>query len=145
MGNWLSWHDQKYPNNPIPPDAPQITATDLLNRTIFYKVGHHASHNATLCDLGLELMTSPHLTAMIPVVEETAKEQKSKNNPGGWAMPYGDLYARLNVKTRSRVLRGDGRINDEAKTFKASPGLFDLAYAPGSDPLWVEITTPPKA
>ena len=145
VGNWLSWHDQKYPNNPIPPDAPQITATDLLNRTIFYKVGHHASHNATLRDLGLELMTSPHLTAMIPVVEETAKEQKSKNNPGGWAMPYGDLYARLNVKTRSRVLRGDGRINDEAKTFKASPGLFDLAYAPGSDPLWVEITTPPKA
>ena len=29
-------------------------SADLLHRTIFYKVGHHGSHNATLRERGLE-------------------------------------------------------------------------------------------
>jgi hypothetical protein len=37
-GNWISWKDGDQ----------TITATDLLDRTVVYKVGHHGSHNATL-------------------------------------------------------------------------------------------------
>ena len=30
--------------------GPGVTTDDLLARTVFYKVGHHASHNATLVE-----------------------------------------------------------------------------------------------
>ena len=33
-----------------------MTATDLLGRTVFYKVGHHGSHNATMNKGGLQDM-----------------------------------------------------------------------------------------
>lgn len=96
VGNWLSWHDRPY-------GEPPVTAEALLNRAVFYKVGHHASHNATLRDRGLELMTSGDLVAMIPVVETIARKQ----GRSGWNMPYPPLLARLKELTRDRVIRGD--------------------------------------
>ena len=39
---------------------------DLLARAVFYKVGHHGSHNATLLQ-AFEKMNHPDLTALIPV------------------------------------------------------------------------------
>lgn len=140
VGNWLSWHDQKYPAKPDTPDTPQESAEQILNRVVFYKVGHHASHNATAREKGLELMLSPDLVAMIPVVEAVAKEQKTKNNVDGWAMPYGDLYARLKDKTRQRIVRGDGDVQAESAAFAAAGGRFTLHYADGTvEPLWVEV------
>ena len=38
-------------------DGKPVTGPDLLARTVYYKVGHHGSHNATLREQGLELMT----------------------------------------------------------------------------------------
>ena len=72
-------------------------AADLLARTVLYKVGHHGSHNATLRDLGLELMTSRELTAMLPVDRPTAKKMD-------WKMPFPTLYRRLREKTAGRIL-----------------------------------------
>jgi hypothetical protein len=43
-----------------------MTGPDLLKRAIFYKVGHHGSHNATLKEKGLEEMERLRV-AMIPV------------------------------------------------------------------------------
>ena len=90
-----------------------MTADDLLRRTILYKVGHHASHNATGrrdstetspehplgVPFGLELMDD--IVAMIPVDREAAQ----KNRP--WEMPYTPLYQRLRERARRRVLRSD--------------------------------------
>ena len=135
VGNWLSWHDQTYPPKPAKPGDPTVSATDLLNRTVLYKVGHHGSHNATAKALGLELMTSPHLAAMIPVVEAVAREQKSSTNPLGWAMPYGDLNARLKERTGGRIVRGDGDVKAEALAFANSR----FTYA-SPEPLYVELT-----
>lgn len=140
VGNWLSWHDQKYPAKPDKPETVQETAEQILARVVFYKVGHHASHNATARDKGLEMMLSPDLVAMIPVVEAVAKEQKTKNNPDGWAMPYGDLYKRLKEKTRERIVRGDGDPAGEAKAFAVAGGRFGLAYHGSDQPLWAEVT-----
>ncbi len=53
-GSWLSWA-----NTPA--------GIDLLKRTVFYKVGHHGSNNATLISGGLDRMISPDLVAMLPV------------------------------------------------------------------------------
>jgi len=141
VGNWLSWHDQRYPAKPAKAADPTVSAEDLLARTVLYKVGHHGSHNATARAKGLELMTSPHLVAMIPVVVETAQEQKTRHNEEGWAMPYGDLHKRLKEKTRDRIVQGDGPPTDEAARFTAAGSIFTPAYADATaDPLWVELS-----
>jgi hypothetical protein len=139
VGNWLSWGDQTYPADDAK-DGPRLTIDELLSRVIFYKVGHHASHNATLRDRGLELMTDPDLCAMIPVVEKTAHEQKTKTAPNGWAKPYANLYKRLEERTGGRILRGDGDVVAEKSKFERS--MFDLSYGSSfkeGDPLWVEL------
>jgi hypothetical protein len=157
VGNWLSWHDQTYPSKRGAKSEGGESATDILSRVVLYKVGHHGSHNATAKELGLELMTSPHLAAMIPVVEDVAAEQTNRSNPDGWAMPYDNLYARLKSKTSLRIVRGDDRLlvqdGNEAEmaelakrqadldaAFKTS--IFDLNYDKDNpaDPLWVSLT-----
>lgn len=111
VGNWLSWHDQPYPENDEKNHAAvgevgKVTAESLLNRTILYKVGHHASHNATLSAQGLEMMTHSDLVAMIPVVSAVSDTKK------GWHMPYVPLLKKLVEKTKGRVLRGDCTVGD---------------------------------
>ncbi|HVZ19268.1 MAG TPA: hypothetical protein VG897_19265 [Terriglobales bacterium] len=140
VGNWESWADQTYPESDDR-GSKQLSIDKLLERTIFYKVGHHASHNATLRERGLELMTDTRLCAMIPVVEKTAHEQKTKSSPKGWAMPYADLYTRLGERTDGRIVRGDGDPAEERKAFKGSD--FEIGYGAefaSGDPLWVELS-----
>lgn len=138
VGNWESWQQLSWPAGASTPDAPAITADDLLRRTVLYKVGHHGSHNATLRANGLEKMTSPDLVALIPVNEEMAKKKR-------WKMPFASLYERLKTRTRGRVIRVDhGRLpRKEARKY----GLSDDAWAAyeariredtGPDPLWIE-------
>lgn len=109
VGNWLSWHEL--------PSVDGVTAESLLNRTVLYKVGHHGSHNATLKDKGLKMMTSTsRLVAMIPVDEGEAKKPKGRNK-NGWAMPYDKLLDDLRVRTQGRILRADQEPEPSEKTF----------------------------
>jgi hypothetical protein len=88
IGNWASWQDLSFSVKDAEGKTAVVTSADLLQRTVFYKVGHHASHNATLRLEGLELMKSPDLVAMIPVNEQTARAKRwnrGKNTPGGGA------------------------------------------------------------
>jgi hypothetical protein len=103
VGNWLSWDLCEFSVPDAEGRTRRVSAADLLGRTVLYKVGHHASHNATLKEKGLERMTSKRLVAMIPVDEATAKKQ-GKN---GWSMPFPALLRALNERTRGRVLRAD--------------------------------------
>lgn len=112
IGNWISW-TETVDENSVEPKLKwmvkegtrmrEVRAADLLQRTVFYKVGHHASHNATGRKNGLELMNSGELAAMIPVDEAVAKKQGKK----GWKMPAKDLYTRLMEKTKGRIIRVD--------------------------------------
>lgn len=92
VGNWLSWETLEWQTAAGP-----VRAADLLARTALYKVGHHGSHNATLREKGLELMTSPDLVAMIPVNRVMARKQE-------WNMPLPSLLRRLEERTRGRIL-----------------------------------------
>ena len=65
VGNWESWQSWT---------CGQVTGPDLLKRTIFYKVGHHGSHNATLKGHGVEEMDALK-AAIIPVDEVEAKKK----------------------------------------------------------------------
>jgi hypothetical protein len=103
VGSWLSWRELSW-SIKTGHNADEIVRTaDLLRRTVFYKVGHHASYNATLKKYGLELMTSPDLVAAIPVDEIFARARK----PKPWDMPASALYRRLLEKTKGRLLRSD--------------------------------------
>jgi beta-lactamase superfamily II metal-dependent hydrolase len=98
VGNWLSWHELGKDGS---------LAESLLRRTVLYKVGHHASHNATLKALGLKLMTdTDRLVAMIPVDEAEAHKPKGRKKDG-WDMPYGKLLKDLEARTQGRVFRSD--------------------------------------
>ncbi len=103
VGSWRSWHQPEPLTWSSGGDT--VTIRDLLQRTVFYKVGHHGSHNATLRELGLEMM-APELVAMIPVDEEMAKKPKG-GNPDGWNMPFRPLLQALGEKTGGRVIRLD--------------------------------------
>jgi len=116
-GNWLSWQDLKWSM----PDGKTVTGPNLLARTIFYKVGHHGSHNATLRAKGLELMVNDALIAMVPVNHDMAVKKR-------WGMmPLPDLMSRLEEKTFGRLLRIDDKVNATADLAMLKPAETDEA------------------
>jgi hypothetical protein len=126
VGNWLSWHDLTWQV-----DGRAVTASELLGRTVFYKVGHHGSHNATLRDKGLELMVSPELVAFIPVDHAMAVQK-------GWnQMPLPSLVRALTEKTQGRLLQADQTYNPGT-----SPGSQAFAKALIQTDLYFEYTIP---
>lgn len=100
-GNWRSWTDISWA-------APlSVNKTEsLLNNTIFYKVGHHASHNATFKP-AFDRMLHPDLMAMIPV-DQTDPNITKPTNP--WQMPAPNLYKALKKQTKHRIIRMDDGI-----------------------------------
>ena len=112
VGNWLSWQNVKWTVNGSEKSGP-----GLLGRTIFYKVGHHGSHNATLRELGLEKMKSLKL-AFVPVDHEMAVKKRWNQ------MPLNELMERLNVITEERVVRIDEEIPEKLKNIMVPDKLF---------------------
>jgi hypothetical protein len=100
VGSWKSWAKVTFD---VPDRAKPLPAHDLLSRTVFYKVAHHCSHNATLRQGGLEIMGRDDLVAFIPLDEATAKKQGKK----GWEMPAPPLYEALTRKAAGRVVISD--------------------------------------
>jgi hypothetical protein len=98
-GNWISW-----PTGTWHVGDTEITARELLSRCVFYKVGHHGSHNATLKGQpeddypNLEwLGTGRYLdefTAMIPANSEWAR---GKRHP--WNHPLPAIARALRQRT----------------------------------------------
>lgn len=145
VGSWLSWRDLAWGKRP------RVTTRDLFARTVLYKVGHHASHNATLRrdaqgnDYGLELMPGP-LVAFIPVDHAAASKLR------GWDMPAHNLYQALLRKAPRRVLRAD-EAPDAAvppKKDRAVPGCRGLRWrrsaatkADGEGPLYYDLFLQP--
>jgi hypothetical protein len=101
LGNWLSWDDYtfKVKENGAKRD---VTAADLLAHTVFYKVGHHSSFNATMKAKGLERMRRDDLVAMIPLDSTTAEHKWEKTS---W--PAEKVYDALCERTVGRVVRSD--------------------------------------
>jgi glyoxylase-like metal-dependent hydrolase (beta-lactamase superfamily II) len=96
VGNWMSWESLTWTEQRRG-RAKSTTMENLFERTVLYKVGHHGSHNATMRTQGLELMKSEELVAMVPVDRRTAKKLK-------WNMPFPSLWARLEARTKGRII-----------------------------------------
>jgi len=113
-GNWLSWHapGMKWTFREGA-TLKEKTADQLLAETVFYKVGHHSSHNATAKAKGLEMMRrETELTAFIPVDRAVALGRNPKDS---WQMPARPLYLRLLQKCQGRVVRSDLGWAEDAK------------------------------
>lgn len=100
FGSWASWHNLKWPERDQSSEAATAKhlTEDLLNRTVFYKVAHHLSHNGTAKRLGLELMKHPGLAAMATLDYDTIND--------GWTrtMPNRAIIDELLVKTKGRLM-----------------------------------------
>jgi hypothetical protein len=94
-GNWLSWENAKFEDK-------DTTIDGLLERTAFYKAGHHGSHNSTL-KAAFEKINNEELVVMIPVDKNDPNIKKKD----GWKMPASKLFQRFKEKSQFRVLRMD--------------------------------------
>jgi len=128
LGNWQTWDGSPEPGTEgstndqankslksrkidFPPegnDSPMTDSVDLLKRTVFYKVGHHSSHNATT-RAGLMVMNTDEKISkeqkLVAVVPVESREAAGKHP--GWNMPDAELYTALLEKTEGKVLRAD--------------------------------------
>jgi len=102
-GSWASWQNVKWPIDLSHLDGedkkPKKTlAEDLLNRTVFYKVAHHISHNGTAKRVGLEMMKHPDLMAMATLDYDIISD--------GWksTMPNGAIIDELVKRTKGRLM-----------------------------------------
>ncbi len=144
IGNWLSWHDRVYTTT----DGRELTATQLLARTVLYKVGHHGSHNATLRTQGFELMTHPDLVAMLPV------EAEGVTRLGYGQMPLKSLVDALHDHTHGRILRVDqpwpgGKAPAEWTRQRARAGQSKRTLKVGKEkiterPCYLEVVIPDR-
>ncbi len=116
VGNWLSWQERSWPVG-----GKTVTGPDLLKRTIFYKVGHHGSHNATLREKGLEQMERLRV-AMIPVDEVMAGKK-------GWNhMPLKELVTALGKQAKGAVLRVDKKAPDTSEHVVEDKLFFEVTF-----------------
>lgn len=130
IGNWLSWQTVAWTT-----DGAAVTGPDLLARTVYLKVGHHGSENATPDAKGLELMVHPDLSAFVPVNAADALKV-------GWSkMPFSSILDRLIEKTSGRTIRADDKWLSTPKPGPAAPApsgsLKAIRHKPG---LWVEVS-----
>lgn len=116
-GSWISWDDEMFGDR----FGSQLKARDLLGRAVFYKVGHHGSHNATLkgktgsnypnLDWFAQGNFADHFVAMIPANPEWAK---SKSKP--WMHPLPSIEKALLKKAKGRVFRADQAHKPQKRT-----------------------------
>lgn len=141
-GNWRSWAEEAFDD-----DGEEVTARDLLRRTVLYKVGHHGSHNATLN--GKEDSRQPSLgwmaggrhatefVAMITAVERWA-HQKPKPD---WNHPLPAIKEALLGKCGGRVLQTDSPMPD--KPDKGAAGWQAFVDRVTETPLYFDLRIDP--
>jgi hypothetical protein len=142
-GNWRSWQDVEIALGGA--DAGMRTGPYLLSRTIFYKVGHHGSGNATLRERGLERMDGRRLVAFNPTDADLAGRLGWRN------FPAQALTEALEARTSGRYIQSDAGwiLSGQPAPFRtggalAAPprtGAFKAARVDGQDLMigWVEI------
>jgi hypothetical protein len=136
VGNWLTWRSYTWSVPGADGQNREVKADELLKRTVFYKVAHHGSENATLSIDGLERMRDPQLVAMIPVDEAMASHK-------GWRMPFGPLLTALKSRTAGRVIRADTGLPTRAEAAALSDAeweAFNQAAVADPNGLYIDYT-----
>jgi hypothetical protein len=135
IGNWISWPQVNFDH----PDGRKLSGLDLINRTGFYKVGHHGSANATQSGSsdypgGLEAMDAKALKAFIPTDESMAKAVK-------WgAIPAPKLLKRL-VEMTGGAMGPAGVPTDAGRVIRADQ-VDAYVKSMGPKPDWLQELGP---
>ncbi len=108
-----------------------VTVEDLMARTVFYKMGHHGSHNATPNTRGVDKLSNPHLHSMIPVDEAKAKRFAWND------IPYKELVPRFGGRTIPHIRSDkatDASIAEAQRLTDANPMPSGAVVAWSKDP-----------
>lgn len=137
-GSWESWHEiekwkSKEPNG-------KHFAEDLLNRTIFYKVGHHLSYNGTALQKGIMMMESEEFAAMATL--------DRKRISLGWksTMPNTLLLQEIIKRSKGKFfIMNEAEIDDGPSKTLNPLSLKNKAYTTeakpdGSGPYYIQYT-----
>jgi len=119
VGNWRSWLKLKWEL-----DGRTVTGPDLIARTLAYKVGHHASLNATLAKEGVEKMERLRYS-LVPVDAEQASARGWGNN-----IPFPKLLTALagqGPEDSAAVLRSDRAYTGKDPAIKATDLFFEIS------------------
>ncbi len=141
-GNWRSWKDTSWSVEDKDGEIKEIKGMNLVERTAFYKVGHHGSHNGTLVEY-LKKMRGD-LVAMIPVNAKWAKKK-----PRYWEHPGKTLLKKLKKQTKGRIIRADTRIpsvkpeNLSQSEWNEFKGNVEEDQNSGKK-LWIQYTVPDR-
>ncbi|MDB5243466.1 MAG: hypothetical protein JWP57_4091 [Spirosoma sp.] len=131
IGNWLSWRDVVWPDY----HGRRVSGADLIARTEIYKVGHHASHNATLMEGGLESMRRLRL-ALVTVSQTTATKLHWEKS-----LPRHSILKRLAEMVGEAVVRSDTGIERRPEAVAPTIVLSE-GTVPGLEDLYVDIELP---
>jgi hypothetical protein len=118
-GNWMGWHKPQV-SEAFKAEGGKMPK-ELLENTVFYKVGHHGSHNGTASKSGLDLMNHTDLVAMLPLVQDQIPEAWG----GASNFPAHALYNVLIEKTSGRLIRADIGIETNTRAEKARQTLTE--------------------
>jgi hypothetical protein len=145
-GSWASWHQINWAEKGVNKDI-HLTE-DLLNRTVFYKVAHHLSHNGTAQRLGLEMMTSKELAAMATLDYDVISSTWKNTMPNKAILK--ELVQRTKGKlmilnednlyydSKEKVLLGKRIIEEQKKMNKKESSYFKKYFI--SEPLYLQYT-----
>ena len=102
IGSWLGWQKLVWRVEDDAGKIRKVRIGNLLENTVFYKASHHASHNGTLSELGLEKMEHRDLVVVVPV-------DKAMSRKKHWdrTLPWDPLLERLAEKSRGRLILTD--------------------------------------
>jgi len=137
-GSWESWHAiESWKGKGA---GGKHWVEDLLNRTIFYKVGHHLSYNGTALEKGVNMMQSPRLAAMATLDRtRIAKGWKS-------TMPNNPLMQELIRRCQGKLfIMDEAEINNAPSATLDPKSLGDAVYrvgelTPANKPLYIQYT-----
>ena len=118
-GNWNSWKTLEWSGS-----HKHFKIRNMLQNTVLYKVGHHASHNASLKE-AVEDMTHEELVALIPVDRTDGNIKK----PNGWKMPAKNLYKKLKSAAKNRVPVMDKGYDEDCRPEDKNTGWQELNTA----------------
>lgn len=139
-GNWVSWHDHEWNSTNGLSPGEKATASDLLGRTVFYKCGHHGSHNATMNKGGLREMAqgafADDFVAMIPANEQWAT---TKNDPP-WRHPLKEIHEALISKAKGRVFVMDRDLRQPPSSVISAADWQAFQKRTTTNDLFYEIT-----
>ena len=136
-GSWESWYE-------IPKWKPTKTGEknfveDLLNRTVFYKVGHHLSFNGTALEKGIMKMESNELASMATLdLDRIAKGWKS-------TMPNKFLLQELIRRSKGKLFIMNETGIDDSPSKTLDPRTLKSKYErkyfkDGSGPVYIQYS-----